>query len=59
MATERDSYGLNKAARLRAQAEARAAEEAPAPLDPEFPYQVVPFDPLYFGVREDWTDADL
>lgn len=54
-----DSHGLNKAARLRAEAAARQEEATPAPLDPEFPYRMVAFDPLFFGVSREWTEDDL
>jgi hypothetical protein len=48
-----DSYGLNKAARLRAEHEERLAEDAPAPLDPEFPYTVIRFDPAFYGAAKE------
>ena len=52
-------YGLNKAERLKAERKERQQEDAPLPLDPEFPYQVRPFDPLFFGVREEWPPEEV
>lgn len=45
---EPDPYGFSKAARNRA---AEAAEQAkiPTSLNPEFPYTMVPFDPVFFN----------
>lgn len=45
-----DTYGLDKAARL-------AAEEAeeirqPVRLEPEFPFELVAFDPGFWGLEE-------
>ena len=42
-----DGYGLDKAARLEAQQEERAAVPV---LEPEFPFTVVAFDPAFFGM---------
>ena len=45
-----DGYGLDKAARLAAK-----EEEEPQPclrLDPEFPFEVVAFDPPFWGLEE-------
>jgi hypothetical protein len=42
-----DSFGLNKAARLRAEQEKRSDLEQ-APLNPRFPYEVMAFDDKYF-----------
>ncbi len=44
-----DSYGLDKAARL----EAKEAEdiERPMRLEPEFPFELVAFDPGFFGLE--------
>ena len=45
-----DSYGLDKAARL----EAKEAEEIEPPMrmEPEFPFEVVAFDPEFWGLEE-------
>jgi len=43
-------FGINKASRLRAEFETEGRVEAPAPLDPQFPYEVRPFDAAFFGV---------
>lgn len=45
-------YGLNKAARLKAKREEKAKEDEAPPLEPDFPYDVLPFDPLFFRVDE-------
>lgn len=45
------SFGINKAARLRAEFETEGRLEAPPALDPEFPYEVRPFDASFFGVK--------
>jgi len=39
-----DNHGLDKAARLAAKQE---EAEAPVLLEPEFPFEVVPFDPKF------------
>lgn len=52
-------YGLNKAARLQARREEIAEENEPAPLEPDFPYQVLPFDPLFFGVDDSAGEKPL
>jgi hypothetical protein len=45
-----DGYGLDKAARLAAQ---EADEVVPAMrLEPEFPFEVVAFDPRFWGLEE-------
>jgi hypothetical protein len=45
-----DNYGLDKAARLAGKEE----DEPPAPveLEPEFPFEVVAFDPELWGMEE-------
>ncbi len=43
-----DGYGLDKAARI--EAEQQEADEAVPVLEPAFPFSVVPFDPVFFGV---------
>jgi hypothetical protein len=45
-----DSYGLDKAARL----EAKEAEEIEPPMrmEPEFPFEVVAFDPEFWALEE-------
>lgn len=43
-------FGINKAARLRSEFETEGRVEAPAPLDPEFPYEVLGFDSAFFAV---------
>lgn len=47
-----DGYGLNKAARLKAERADTIAASQPAPLEPDFPFRVEPFDPLFFGAAE-------
>lgn len=46
-----DGYGLNKDARLKAERAAAIEENKVPPLDPDFPFQVQPFDPFFFGAR--------
>lgn len=48
-----DGYGLNKLARLQAE---RKGPVVPS-LNPEFPYDVEPFDPGFFGLEE-WSDQE-
>lgn len=48
-----DTYGLNKEERLKAERMAEWRKNQPPPLDPAFPYTVVPFDPLAFGALEE------
>lgn len=44
-----DEFGLDKKKRLDAKREAE--EQQPAPqLEPEFPFDVVAFDPVFFGL---------
>lgn len=57
-ASQSNAFGLNKAARLAAERKSKAENEAPPPLEPEFPYSVLGFDPFYFGVAEEWPKAD-
>lgn len=52
-------YGLNKAARLQAKRDEKAAEDEPPPLEPDFPYQVQPFDPLFFGIDQSAGEKPL
>lgn len=47
--TQQDGFGLNKAARLQQQRADQQQSDTPPPLDPDFPYRVEPFDPLFFG----------
>ena len=52
MSTNSDPYGLDAGARLAAQ---QAAERivVPPPLEPEFPWTVQSFDPVFFGITAD------
>ncbi len=50
MEIEQDGFGLNKAARLRAEFAERQRVEAPPELEPDFPYKVLGFDAVFFGV---------
>lgn len=56
---QRDSFGLNKAARLQAAREAQQVLDAPPPLDPDFPYRALPFDPVWFGAADALTPLDV
>lgn len=56
---QRDSFGLNKAARLQAQREEQRRLDEPPPLDPPFPYRVLPFDPGWFGAGDVLTSPDI
>lgn len=51
-----EGYGLDKAARI--EAEQQEAEEAVPVLEPEFPFTVVAFDPVFFGVSANPVGAD-
>lgn len=53
-----DTFGLNKAARIKAQRETERLENTPPPLDPEFPYSVIGFDPFFFGAQEEWPKEE-
>ena len=54
-----DGDGLNKAAILKAERKA-AIEAAKVPsLDPRFPWRVEPFDPFFFGARDEWPPEAL
>ncbi len=46
----KDSYGLDKAARL--EAKEMDEVEPPIQLEPEFPFEVVAFDPEFWGLEE-------
>ena len=48
----KDGYGLDKQARLNAKRLSKEEEETSqaAPLDPPFPYRMVPFDADFFGL---------
>jgi hypothetical protein len=48
----KDGYGLDKQARLNAKRLGKDEEESSqsAPLDPPFPYRMVPFDAEFFGL---------
>jgi hypothetical protein len=50
-----DEFGLNKTARLQARRADRQKKDAPLPLNPPFPYEVIAFDPVFFGV-ESYSD---
>lgn len=52
------AYGLNKDARLKAQAHASASLKSPS-LDPDYPFYMLPFDPAYYGTPQQITPADL
>ncbi len=45
-----DNHGLDKAARLAAKQEEEP--QAPVFLEPEFPFEVVAFDPEFWGLEE-------
>lgn len=45
-----DGYGLDKGARLKAKHEADADADKPPPLEPEFPWVVIEFDPQFFSM---------
>ncbi len=56
----KDEFGLNKGARNRsAQREARIAEvsEQVEPLDPDFPYEVIPVDWGFFNIPAEPADS--
>ena len=55
---EQDGFGLNKAARLKAERQKEITAGQPAPLDPDFPYRVQPFDPLFFDAWDEHPAAD-
>lgn len=48
-----DSFGLDKAARLKAKRDAKDEAEKPEPLDPPFPFTAQPFDPVFFKLTAD------
>jgi len=50
--TQPDGYGLNKAARLKRDRADTLKENQPPPLQPDFPFRVQPFDPLFFGADD-------
>ncbi len=45
---EKDGFGLEKDRRLTERRERTAEEGGPEPLDPSFPYRVLPPDPRLF-----------
>jgi hypothetical protein len=48
-----DGFGLRRSERLEAKRKAqkeKAAAEQPQTLNPPFPFEVVPFDPRFFGL---------
>mgnify|MGYP003585019531 CR=1 FL=1 len=50
-------YGLNKLARLKADREKKLVEDnQPMPLNPRFPYDILPFPADIFGITE-YSDA--
>lgn len=57
MASEQ-KYGLNKEARLAAERAATGREVSAVLLQPDFPYNTQPFDPLFFGLNEAVSPAD-
>lgn len=54
-----DSYGLNKSARLAAEYAAQKEADTPAPLDPEFPFEVLAFDASYFTAWPQYIEPPL
>ena len=53
MSNEGDGFGLDKAARLKAEREQNAEAQKTQPLNPPFPYQAEPFDPEFFKLTPD------
>lgn len=52
------AYGLNKDARLKAQATESAIRTSPG-LDPDYPFFVLPFNPGFYGTPRGITNADI
>lgn len=44
--------GLDKSARLAERRAEQAADAQPPPLDPPFPFRVIPFDPFFFSLPD-------
>ena len=45
-----DQFGFDKDARLEAKRAGKVEKGKPEPLEPAFPYAVIPFDPEFFNV---------
>jgi hypothetical protein len=45
-----DQFGFDKDARLAKKRTGKAEKDKPEPLQPAFPYAVIPFDPEFFNV---------
>jgi hypothetical protein len=45
-----DQFGFDKDARLEKKRTDKAQKEKPEPLEPAFPYAVIPFDPEFFNL---------
>ena len=43
----KDGFGLDKKSRLESEI---PADDAPPPLEPEFPYVMIPLDPEFFEI---------
>ena len=54
-----DGFGFDKDARLAQRRADKAEKEKPEPLEPVFPFTVIPFDPAFFNMPANPKDVGL